>query len=354
MLARHPRNPLLTPSDIPPSRPSFEVLGVFNAGATLVGKNTLLVLRVSERPRARKGQTIRIPWLQFRKGRPRLTGTTLSTNDRRYDFSEPAVVWTKEEPRKIVYLTSLSHLRRAWSDDGIHFRVEPRPWIFPGTREEAWGCEDARVTKIGTRYWVNYTAVSDLGISTALASTKDFHAVERHGIILPPANRDMTVFPERSRRAYAAFHRPMPAYIGDAAIWYAESPDLRHWGDHRVVAGPRPGRWDGNTIGSGAPPIRTPAGWLSIYHGVDVQRRYSLGALLTDLRKPWNVLARSRAPLLAPTAAYERRGFVPNVCFTCGAVVRGRDLWIYYGAADRVIALATVPVREVLRTLSRA
>ena len=353
MLRRHPKNPLLTRDDTRPSRPGFEVHGVFNAGAALVGKKTVLILRISERPVSRHPDALYIPRLNFASRTPRIRITTLSINDPRYDFSEPSVVW-QVKLRKIVYLTSLSHLRLAWSDDGVHFQIEARPWLSPETREEAWGCEDARVTQIGKTYWVNYTAVSDLGIATALASTRTFQEPKRHGVIIAPANRDVTIFPEKIAGKYAAHHRPMPAHIGGTNIWYASSPDLLHWGDHRFVAGPRPGLWDGEKIGGGTPPIRTPKGWLSIYHGVDRKNRYSLGALLTDLKQPWKVLARSRRPLLAPTAPYERRGFVPNVCFTCGAVERNGDLWIYYGAADRVIALVNAPIRDIVQSLTKS
>ncbi|TSC72000.1 MAG: hypothetical protein G01um101438_760 [Parcubacteria group bacterium Gr01-1014_38] len=354
IVTRHSENPLLTPENVRPSQPDFEVHGVFNAGAARVGKKTVLVLRISERPKSRAKDIIRIPALTFVKNRPKLSFTDLSLKDPRYDFSEFSVVWTTKPPRVIRYLTSLSHLRLAWSEDGVRFRIESHPWLFPHTREEAWGCEDARVTQIGKTYRVNYTAVSDLGIATALASTRTFQEPKRHGVIIAPANRDVTIFPEKISGKYAAHHRPMPAYIGGTNIWYASSPDFLHWGDHRFVAGPRPGLWDGEKIGGGAPPIRTPKGWLSIYHGVDRKNRYSLGALLTDLKQPWKILARSRRPLLAPTAPYERRGFVSNVCFTCGAVERNGDLWIYYGAADRVIALANAPIRDIVQSLTKS
>ncbi len=353
MLSRNAENPLLEPDDIPPSHGGFEVHGVFNAGATLVGGKTVLILRISERAKARTPDTICTPWMTFGSGRARLTVKKFSRNDRRYDFSEPAVVWETGPEKRIVSLTSLSHLRLAWSDDGVRFRVAKRPWLFPRTREEAWGCEDARVTRVGATYYVNYTAVSSLGITTALATTTTFQQATRHGILFAPANRDVTIFPQKIGGLFACFHRPMPSYIGEAAIWYATSPDGLRWGAHRFVAGPRPGHWDGLKIGGGAPPIRTKDGWLAIYHGVDARQHYSLGALLTDLNQPWKVRARSRQPLLSPTTIYERKGFVPNICFTCGVIERAGNLRIYYGAADRVLALAEIPLREALRRLRR-
>jgi predicted GH43/DUF377 family glycosyl hydrolase len=328
------------------------VQGVFNAGAATVGRRTVLVLRVAERARTTRADILRVPSVAGRGPRSRLTLTTYARADRRYRFT--ATVVRARATDTVIGLTSLSHLRLAWSDDGVRFRVAPTPWLFPSQSLERWGCEDARVTRIGDTFWVTYTAVSARGISAALASTGDFRNVTRHGVIFAPGNRNVCLFPMKIGGAYGALHRPMPASIGETGIWWATSPDLRHWGGHRVVAGPRPGRWDGAKIGGGAPPIRTKHGWLAVYHGVDDRHRYHLGALLLDAKAPWKVRARSRAPLLTPTMPYERRGFTPTVCFTCGVLERGGDLWIYYGAADRVLALATVPVREVLRPLARA
>lgn len=352
ILARHAGNPILSPSDVEPSHPGSEIISVINAGAAQVGNKIVLLLRVAERFVPSAKGAIKIPHLAVSRGKTEMSATMLSLRDQRYDFSDPRVVYTRDKPHTIVALTSLSHVRLAWSDDGLHFKVEKHPWLFPSGREEAWGCEDPRLTKIGETYWVNFTAVSDLGIATALASTRSFQKVKRHGIIFAPANRDVVTFPEKVRGKYAAFHRPMPAYIGGQNIWYADSPNLLQWGNHRLVAAPRPGLWDEKRIGGGAPPLRTKEGWLAVYHGVDKKERYALGALLTDLKEPWKVLCRSRQPLLAPQAPYERHGLFPNVCFTCGSVPRQGELWVYYGVADRALAVATAPLKFILQSLA--
>jgi predicted GH43/DUF377 family glycosyl hydrolase len=256
-----------------------------------------------------------------------------------------------------TWLTSISHLRVARSADGIHFEIEPSPALAPAAEQEAFGVEDARITLIDGTYWINYTAVSPHGIATALASTRDFRTFERHGVIFPPDNRDVTIFPERIDGRYLALHRPMPTGIGTPAIWAASSPDLIAWGGHRLVAAARAGCWDDVKVGGGAVPFRVRVDgrdhWLAIYHGVTGSPpRYSLGALLLDGRDPARVVARSRTPILAPEAAYEREGFFGGVVFTCGALADGELVRIYYGAADGVTAVADLSLGAILSTLS--
>ena len=119
----------------------------------------------------------------------------------------------------------------------------------------------------------------------------------------------------------------------------------------RCIAHSRAGAWDGARVGAGASPIRTPEGWLEIYHGANAQNRYCLGALLLDLKEPWKVLARSTDPLMEPSADYERTGFFGNVVFTNGHLVDGDTVTLYYGASDSVICAARFSIREILQTL---
>jgi predicted GH43/DUF377 family glycosyl hydrolase len=170
-------------------------------------------------------------------------------------------------------------------------------------------------------------------------------------MILPPHNKDCAIFDEPIGGKYYALHRPSSLFIGGNYIWLAESPDVVHWGAHRCLAHSRPGMWDGARVGAGAAPIRTPAGWLEIYHGADADNRYCLGALLLDLEQPWRVVARSREPIMEPIAEYERTGFFGNVVFTNGHVVDGDTLTLYYGASDSVICGARLSIEEILATL---
>ncbi len=100
---------------------------------------------------------------------------------------------------------------------------------------------------------------------------------------------------------------------------------------------PRPGTWEAGRIGGGSVPFRTERGWLSIYHGADEATATACGALLCDLDNPRQVIGRSEEPLLFPEAPYELHGFMGNVVFSCGTVVRGDELTIYYGAADQYV-----------------
>jgi beta-1,2-mannobiose phosphorylase / 1,2-beta-oligomannan phosphorylase len=333
------------------SRPEMEVLGVFNAGVTRFNGETLLLLRVSEAPRKLAAGMISAPIYNAETRRVEIKRWMEGTEG--LDATDPRLVIAEGD----VWLTSMSHLRLARSADGVHFEVEGTPSLSPGTRYEAFGVEDPRITLLDGTYWINYTAVSQHGIATALASTRDFKTFDRHGIIFPPPNRDVTIFPEKIGGRFVALHRPMPEGLGQPSIWVASSPDLISWGHHSLVAAARPGMWDDLKIGGGAVPFRVHArrrdAWLAIYHGVTRSPpTYSLGALLLDLHDPSKVIGRSRDPILRPEAAYEREGFYGDVVFTCGALLDGDTVRIYYGAADAVMAVADLSLAEILSGLS--
>ena len=347
---RAPENPIITPRMVAPSSPELEVVGVFNPAAIRLEGEDLLLLRVAERPRHDPAREVVAP--VFDPGEGRLVVRRWARDTPGLDTSDPRV--TVFEGR--AWLTSISHLRVARSRDGVRFEIEPRPALSPASALEAFGVEDARITPLDGRFWINYTAVSPQGIATALASTSDFRRFERHGIIFPPNNRDVTIFPERIGGRAVALHRPMPEGIGRPAIWSATSTDLLDWGDHRLVATEREGGWDDVKIGGGAVPFRVRAGgrdgWLAVYHGVTGSpHTYSLGALLLDAHEPWRVLARSRDPILRPEAPYEREGFFDGVVFTCGLIPEGDTVRVYYGAADGVTAMAELSLEGILNGL---
>jgi len=345
-LERFPENPLITPADVPPSRPGMEVVCVFNCGCARLDGQVVLLLRVAERPVCDPGE-LAAPMLD-----PERPGELSCLRVRRGDPDLQEIDSRVFRFRGRLYLTSISHLRLARSADGRRFTVEPQPAMTPVDPLEEYGLEDPRITPLDDGYAVNYTAVSRHGIATALAWTRDLASFERRGVILPPDNRDVTIFPGTIHGRYACHHRPMSGLFDACDIWFAQSPDLIHWGGHRRVCGPRPGWWDGGRVGGGAVPLRTPRGWLSIYHGADERQRYSLGLLLVASDAPWKVLARSRQPILEPQAEYERHGFFGNVVFSCGALAEpdGRVV-VYYGAADRQVCAAQAAVDDLLATL---
>ncbi|MBB6672159.1 glycoside hydrolase family 130 protein [Cohnella nanjingensis] len=340
-------NPVVRTQDVPPSRPGFRVLGAFNAGVAVCGDETILLLRVAEAPVPDREEDVLIPLLSESGGD--VSVIRLMAADARYDFSDARVV---SENGRIAMLTSLSHLRVARSRDGVRFAVDREPALFPQLPSEAWGIEDPRITQIGDRYYVTYSSVSPRGVAVGLAETTDFRTFTRLGLMLPPENKDVMLFPERIDGKYYALHRPVPKSFGAPEMWIAESPDLAHWGNHRFLMGLSEQAWDSARMGGGAVPIRTERGWLVLYHGADASHRYCMGAALLDLAEPSRVIARSARPFLEPEADYERNGFFGGVVFSCGAIRIGDTIRMYYGAADEVMAMADIPLQDIYDTLA--
>ncbi len=347
-------SPIIKTYDIIPSSLDMKVDGVFNAGVTLYNNETLLILRVAESVVSQNETELKIPILKGNK----LEVITLDKNkDKdRYDFSDKRCIWEEEGGRrKIAYLTSISHFRRARSKDGINFIIDEKPWIYPEGQYETWGIEDSRITQIDGTFYINYTAVSEKGACTALITTQDFESFERKAIIFSPENKDVTIFPEKINGSYYALNRPVTYAIGNPDIWLAKSPDLLHWGEqiHLLGIGSEMERWDNGRIGAGAVPFKTDKGYLEIYHAADKDNRYCLGALLLDEKDPGKILAISKKPILSPEADYEVNGFFGNVVFTCGLIYyedKG-EVWIYYGCADETMGLAIMSIEDIFKEL---
>ncbi|MCS6804873.1 MAG: glycosidase [Acidobacteriota bacterium] len=301
---RHPNNPILTAADWP-----YPANSVFNAGATrLEDGTTLLLCRVEDR----RGH---------------------------------------------------SHLCAARSANGIDgWQIDPQPTLMPDPErypEELWGIEDPRITYVPElgQYAIAYTSYSRGGPGVSLALTRDFRTFERHGVIMPPEDKDAALLPRRIGQYWALIHRPVTA-LG-AHIWISYSPDLYHWGSHKLILEARRGGWwDANKIGLSPPPIETPEGWLVLYHGVRQTASgslYRLGLALFDLETPERCLRRSDTWIFGPEAPYERFGDVNNVVFPCGYTLGpdGDTINLYYGGADTYIALATSSIRALLDWLRR-
>jgi beta-1,2-mannobiose phosphorylase / 1,2-beta-oligomannan phosphorylase len=346
MIEKYAGNPVVCPEMVKPSLQGYRVMGAFNPGATAYGNEILLLLRVAERVEPRPGR-VRMPVYRFDTGRAVPDILDL-------DAADPEVVLRDTRGvayRGREYLSTLSHIRIARSTDGLHFAVDPEPFIYPVCEAEAYGIEDARVTFLDGRYYLNYTVVSRDSWATALAVTDDFRTLERKGLIFHPENKDVAVFPEKVGGRYVALHRPNNSGFGRASIWYAQSPDLLHWGQHECIVRPRDNRWEAAKIGGGAPPIKTSRGWLVIYHGKGENSLYSLFTLLLDLEDPRRVLGRGVEPILIPDRPYETHGFFPNVVFSNGVVERDGRVYLYYGAADESACVALTDVDTLLATL---
>ena len=344
---RFPENPILRPSDVIPSRSDMEVTCLLNPGAFRYGDKTGLLIRVAERPMQREGM-VSTPVIDTREPSG-IAIVQFDLNDPDLEYKDPRVFLHRGE----CFLTTLSHLRLAWSDDGIHFKVDPIPTLLGYGDLETFGIEDSRVTEIDGVYYVTFTSVSPSGVGVGMASTSDWRTFKRHGMIIPPHNKDCALFTEKINGKYMCIHRPSGIDIGGNFMWLASSPDLDYWGDHRCLVKPRPNMWDSKRVGAGTSPIRTERGWLEIYHGADFNNRYCLGALLLDLDDPSKVLARSQEPLVEPLADYETSGFFGNVVFTNGHVVDGDTITMYYGASDEFVCGAHLSISEILGTLGQ-
>lgn len=338
---RFPQNPLIRPSDVHPSRDGMQVACVLNPGVFRHDGRIGLLLRIAERPEQTPG------WISTPVLDPEKPGgiDILRFRESECTWIDTGRIFTHAGR---AYLTTLSHLRTAWSDDGVHFSISDKPTLAGRGPEEAFGVEDCRVSKIEDVYHLTYTAVSSDGFGVGYSSTRDWKTFDPHGVIIPPPNKDFTLFPEKIGGYYYALHRPTHSGLGSPSIWMARSPDLIHWGSHHCIARPRSGKWDGRKLGAGGEPIRTEAGWLEIYHGVSEEHQYSLGLLLFDRDDPTRLIARSDEPIMTPSAKYELQGFLGNVVFTNGHLVDGDTITIYYGASDECICGATFSLKELL------
>ena len=350
MLPRLSGRLLLRPEDVPPSRDDFEVVGAFNPGAVVVGREVVLLVRVAERPRDRRPGFTGLPrWVDGQ-------GPTVEwVSDAELELIDPRVVRRRADG--LVRVTFLSHLRVVRSGDGHSVESVTDVCFAPQSEWEEFGVEDARITPLDGRFWFTYVAVSRHGAATALASTTDFRTFDRHGIIFCPENKDVVLFPQRVAGAYTALHRPNGATpFTRPEMWLARSPDLTHWGRNEPLYGGS-GAWETGRIGAGPPPIRTTDGWLALYHGNRHPNRlgevgaYAAGALLLDLENPARVLRRTGEAIMEPTADFERHGFVPDVIFPTGVVETGETLLVYYGAADACTAVVEFSRRELLAAM---
>lgn len=255
-----------------------------------------------------------------------------------------------------------SSIGHAWSADGVHFQRHDAPLLASGTcPEESTGLEDPRITLIDDTYYLVYTAWNEVHAQIALATSHDLRQWQRHGVIFGYEqmgnNKNAALFPEKIHGEYALLHRPLGFGDFDDSgeqtpldMWISYSPDLIHWHDHQLLLKTRRGEvaFEHRKIGAGSSPHRTEAGWLLVYHTVDIDRVYRLALVLLDLQDPCKVLNRSMEPILQPEARWELAGDVQNVVFTCGSVLRGNELWVYYGGADSVIGLAKGDISEFL------
>ncbi|MGC9365557.1 MAG: glycoside hydrolase family 130 protein [bacterium] len=249
-----------------------------------------------------------------------------------------------------------SILGKAESEDGFNFVVDKKPFMVPSTEGifkeyEEFGVEDPRIICFEGEYLITYSAYSRNGVRVGIAKTTDFKSVKRIALITEADYRNVVIFPEKFNGLYARLDRPN-SEISPWSIWISYSPDLKYWGESRVIMKPLPYHWDEMKIGPGAPPIKTSRGWLNIYHGVFSTMDgsiYRLGMALHDLHDPSVIIAVCDEWILQPEEPYEITGYVHNVVFSCGAVPEDDgSIKIYWGAADSVMCVGTANIEDLV------
>ncbi len=253
-------------------------------------------------------------------------------------------------------LNGRSILGKAVSDDGFNFKVNKKPFMEPASKGifseyEAYGIEDPRIIYIDGEFLITYSAYSKYGVRIGLAKTRNFQSIERVSLITEADYRNVVIFPEKIGGFYARLDRPH-SEISPWSIWISYSPDLKYWGESKLIMKPMQYHWDAMKIGPGAPPIKTARGWLHIYHGVFRTMDgsvYRLGAALHDLKDPSIILAVGDEWILQPEETYEITGYVHNVVFCCGVVAEDDgSVKIYWGGADKVICVGTATIENLV------
>jgi predicted GH43/DUF377 family glycosyl hydrolase len=221
------------------------------------------------------------------------------------------------------------------------------------------GCEDPRITKIGNNIYMCYTAYDGIGpprVAITSIKVKDFLARnwkwEKPMLITPRDvdDKDACIFPKKFKDGYLIVHRVGGEICGD----YIRSLNLDKESVKKCIRiiGPRINTWDSAKVGIASPPLKTRYGWLLLYHGVSKSHNtYRVGAVLLDMKDPAIVLARSTDPIFEPEMEYEKKGFVNNVVFPCGVIMRKGVVYIYYGGADSVVGVATMKLDIILKSL---
>lgn len=306
----------------------------------------------------------------------------------------PAVIYDDEEKKfKMLYraagedITHYIYLGLAESTDGVHFtRMSDEPVLSPTPDNFDSGCiEDPRLIKIGDWYYLTYASrayapgqywradwkplgdppqdgpsflVNNCSL-TSLAISRDLYHWKKLGRITDSRfdDRDVILFPERVNGKWVKLSRGMErcgeGYPNEnPAIWISFSDDMMEWDNYTLLMKGEE-EWENKKIGGSCPPIKTDKGWMFIYHGVAKKDdAYRVGAVLLDLNDPTKILARTKDFLMEPEYDYETQGYYNGCVFPTGNVVVDGTLYVYYGAADKNVCVATCNFDEFIRYLS--
>jgi len=295
-LKRHDKNPIMLPSEN-----KWENLNVSNAGAAVYNDKIYLLYRAEGEER-RNGPG---SWPVTRLG--------LAVSENGYDIS-----FRHQEP------------------------------IFDSDPKSIWrkfGCEDPRISKIGEDYYIVFTGMTELGQTgdfLMYSKTKDFKHFTAPIRLMPELEQRTSGFlPAKINNKYCLFHRPMPN------MWISYSEDLKSWTDSKCILQIKPDTWYSKKLGIGAPPLKTPYGWLLFWHAKNIKAEYGLGIMLLDKDDPSKIIKIQDEPIMTCEMPYEKKGFVNNVVYTNGVVEFRDKFFVYYGCCDHSLAVATVDVNEI-------
>ncbi|MBD2848512.1 glycoside hydrolase family 130 protein [Paenibacillus sp. IB182496] len=315
IVKRHPANPLVTAADVP-----YNPALVFNAGVAKFQGKYVMVFR--------------------------------------NDYGDPEA--------GTLLPSSTTNLGIAYSADGITWEVGPKP-VFGLKDDEIIRTYDPRLTVMDGRCYMCFAVDTHHGVRGGIAVTDDMEHFEVLSLSAPD-NRNMVLFPERIGGRYVRLERPFTVYsrggVDRFDIWLSDSPDLRDWGNSDLLLAVEQVPFANDKLGPAAPPVKTPHGWLTLFHAVDRddsrgkngweptwKKRYTAGIMLLDLEDPRRIVGMHRAPLMAPDAPYEADGgFRNHVIFPGGMILEDDgEVKMYYGAADAYECLATAHVDDLVR-----
>jgi predicted GH43/DUF377 family glycosyl hydrolase len=280
--------------------------------------------------------------------------------------------------------------------DGKVVRRDKKPILFPEYDYEKNGVEDPRITFLDGVYYLFYTVYDGINALVSYATSRDLIHFTKHNIISPKISyteagnlfrqakvresysmfeklyqerggkdillfeKDVALFPQKINHKFALLHRVLPGiqiiYFNDFSELNADywQKYLKNLSDFIALDPFWP--YENNNIGGGCPPIATKDGWLIIYHAVELTslgKIYHASAALLDFKNPLKEVGRLKEPLFSPEALWEKNGIISNVVFPSGAIVKDKRLYIYYGAADKLIAVKSVDLDDLLIELKK-
>jgi len=223
------------------------------------------------------------------------------------------------------------------------------------------GCEDPRMVEIEGVIYMTHTIFSNwsfVRVALSFIKKEDFLNKKWHKwsnpVFISPSqeiHKNWVIFPEKIKGKFAVLHSISPNILVD----YFDSLNFndKNFIESCYIPEPVENGWESYRRGAGPPPIKTEYGWLLLYHGVDENdsSKYKLGAMVLDLENPTKVLYCAKEPILEPDSYYENEGFKPGVVYSCGAIVKEEELFVYYGGADSVVCVAAAPLKDFMNSL---